>query len=170
MSSLNIKLTNSLNFLNKLLDEADDICESCYDAIDDLCNVDIDEDKYNPKIRKIANLFEIEVDDTMDDLLAGFELFKRDFDEINSNKNSDEVIYSLRKFSNISDEILLLLKKYSRLILKIDAKRDEYHREKDFVRYIAINKVYMYANRMENLLQLTKKRCDKLANNKDDKE
>ena len=163
MGSLNIKVTNSLNFLNKLLDESDDICEFCYEALDALCDVDIDEDGYNAKIRKIGNRFEVNVDDTLDDLLAAYELFKRDYEEIAENKNTDEVIYSLKKFSNISDDIKIELKKYDRMMIKVDAKRDVYHREKDFVRYIAINKIYTYASRVSTLLEKSMAKCDKIS-------
>ena len=163
MSKLNIKVTNALKFLREFTNDASDIYDECYSKMKDIDDIDEDDENYQNELRKATRKFMEDMDTTIDDMSFEYGIFMKDMSEIISNKHNDEVIYSLRSFSDYSDRIK---KGYKNLFLKLDTRRDVASASKDYGRYIAYNKVYNIANKMNCKLEAVMKKCDTLTNEK----
>lgn len=168
-SNINIQITHALRFLNDLIDTSEDLYDDTKDVMYDILDVDRDEEEYNMEVRKIAKKFRDSVDDDIEDIVDDYKLFISNFSDIKSNKHSDEVVYSLKKFKSFSDDAKELIKKYDVLSVKIDSKIDDAYAKKEYVKCIALSNIFRPMKKVREILTNTKKRCDDLIN-KEDKE
>ena len=171
MSSLSGKLSNSIKFLREFNKDATSIYEDCLDMMKEIDKADIAEKDYQDKLRKKTKKFTEDMDDFIEEIDMDFELFKRDFPEIKSNKHDDVVIYSLRDYLEYSGEFKKLRKKkYEILLLKLNARLDVSLSAKDYGRYLGYHKVYVIAEKICSKVEYVEKKCREITGekNKDD--
>lgn len=153
MKNLSLAITHSLSFLNKTLLIIDNNKKAAKEAISDIMLVDNEDEYANHDIRKIAKDFRDDFEDDMDIYDDEIALFNTDIEVISKNKDDEKVIYTLSKYKHYHRIYKdYRKKKFKAAYESMEATKDRCSNDKDYVKFIAINKVFIPVVKMSNLL------------------
>ena len=140
MPNLPIEVTHSLSFLSNTLRDAKKIYKSSSNITNELYKMDLKKDGAPGQMRKKSADYRDDTDDEIDIILEEFKIFQKEMSDVVKNKNTETVVYSLRKYRELYLEFKDLKKDFKKLSKKTDIKTSKCSKDKDYIRYIAINK------------------------------
>lgn len=141
MANLPLEVTHSLSFLTNTLHDIKNICNSTSDVANSLYTMDIKKDGAPGQMRKKSSKHREDMDDDIEFIMDDFNLFQKEMNDIVRNKDDETVIYSLRQYKKLYDDYKDIKKDLSKINDKTNTKTSKCIKDKDYVRYIAINKI-----------------------------
>lgn len=140
MANLQLEVTHSLTFLSNLLSDINKVLDSTSTIVKEISTVDLDKDGAKNKMRKDINDYRDDADDDIEFMMDDFKLFQQEMSDIVKNKDTDTVIYSLRRYRELYNKYKDLQKDLKSLNRKAENRSDDCVKEKDYIRYILLNK------------------------------
>jgi len=140
MNNLPVEVTHSLSFLTNTLRDIKTLSTSSSDIVNELYKMDLKKDGAPGQIRKKSSDFRDDIDEDIDFILEDFKLFQKEMSDIVKHKDDETVIYSLKRFRELYRDYKDLKKELDKLNRRTDIKTSKCIQDKDYVRYIAVNK------------------------------
>lgn len=169
MANLPLEVTHSLSFLTNTLHDIKNIYDSTSSMADTLYNMNIKKDGAPGQLRTKSSKYRKDIDDDIEFIMDDFKLFQNEMSDIVKNKDSETVIYSLRQYKKLYSDYKDLKKDLDKLSGKTDIKTSKCVRDKEYVKYIALNKVSVPLYRLIQIVDACIYALEHLLDNDDKK-
>lgn len=152
MTNLSIEITHSLSFLTNTIHDLKKLYTSTQSIISELNSMDLDKDGNPGQIRKKSADHRKDSDEIIEFILDDYKLFQKNMNNINKDKHNENVIYSLRRYRELCATYKDTKKDFDKFYNKIEIIKDKCVQDKDYVRFIALNKVSIPVYKINQIL------------------